>query len=235
MSRNDISEEPFKISFEISRGAVQRTHILPSKLLDIFTLASSPRDSAQNCCRYSTSNTFPFVRQASLRDSPARRTGDRLAPNLHLRCLAQPRNVWVGRSLEPAPRQGQDSWPGCTATIKAFSIGQKEFVTGHISICPPEPKQRSQVARLRPQCPQDPNGGRSLPGHDLNAPRAHKEDHSLPGYDLDAPRTQTEVATCQATNSTPQNQTEIGQNDPNLELNILQIRLRATNNKKRQR
>ncbi|KAJ7804912.1 hypothetical protein B0H14DRAFT_2611924 [Mycena olivaceomarginata] len=96
---------------------------------------------------------------------------------------------------------------------------------GHISICPPEPKRRPQVARLRPQyprtqtevvacqatvsmppepkrgpqlarlrprCPQDPNGGRGLPGHELNAPGT---------------------------------QTEIGQNDPNLELNIAETML----------
>ncbi|KAJ7884857.1 hypothetical protein B0H14DRAFT_3740957 [Mycena olivaceomarginata] len=60
-----------------------------------------------------------------------------------------------------------------------------------------------------PQTEVNPNGGRRLPGHDLNAPRTQtevvacqatipiplepkKEDHSLPGYDLDAPRTQTE-------------------------------------------
>ncbi|KAJ7885266.1 hypothetical protein B0H14DRAFT_2563904 [Mycena olivaceomarginata] len=35
---------------------------------------------------------------------------------------------------------------------------------------PPEPKQRSKLARRRPRCPQNPNRGRSLPGDDLNVP-----------------------------------------------------------------
>ncbi|KAJ7859930.1 hypothetical protein B0H14DRAFT_2576853 [Mycena olivaceomarginata] len=54
-----------------------------------------------------------------------------------------------------APRQGQDNWPGCTATIKAFSIGQKEFMTGQATF---------------QSVPQNPNGGRRLPGYDLNTP-----------------------------------------------------------------
>ncbi|KAJ7867500.1 hypothetical protein B0H14DRAFT_2572790 [Mycena olivaceomarginata] len=70
-----------------------------------------------------------------------------------------------------APQQGQDNWPGCTATIKAFSIGQKEFVTGQATF---------------QSVPKNPNGGRRLPGYDLNAPR-----------------TQTEVVPCQATISMP--------------------------------
>ncbi|KAJ7852502.1 hypothetical protein B0H14DRAFT_3137126 [Mycena olivaceomarginata] len=121
-----------------------------------------------------------------------------------------------------APRQGQDNWPGCTATIKAFSIGQKEFMTGRATF---------------QSVPQNPNGGRRLPGYDLNTPRTQTEvvacqatvsmppepkrgsqlarlqprcpqdpngGRGLPGHELDAPGTQT----------------EIGQNDPNLELNI---------------
>ncbi|KAJ7868253.1 hypothetical protein B0H14DRAFT_2572491 [Mycena olivaceomarginata] len=114
-------------------------------------------------------------------------------------------------NLERAPRQGQDNWPGCIATIKAFSIGQKEFVTGQATF---------------QSVPQNSNGGRRLPGYDLDAPRTQTEvvacqamismppepkrrsqnpngGRRLPGYDLNAPRTQNEVIACQATISMP--------------------------------
>ncbi|KAJ7892308.1 hypothetical protein B0H14DRAFT_3126147 [Mycena olivaceomarginata] len=134
-----------------------------------------------------------------------------------IRWATQPTTNWIQSckqlaKLLPrlAPRQGQDNWPGCTATIKAFSIGQKEFMTGQATFqsvpqnpnggrrfarlrpqyprtqtevvacqatvsMPPEPKRGPQLARLRPRCPQDPNGGRGLPGHELNAPEPKRK------------------------------------------------------------
>ncbi|KAJ7695268.1 hypothetical protein B0H14DRAFT_2650629 [Mycena olivaceomarginata] len=75
---------------------------------------STPRDSAQNCCRYLTSNTSPFftsLRQASLRDSPARRTGDRLAPNLG------PKHVPLAIATTPTSHSGfAPSPPSVTST-----------------------------------------------------------------------------------------------------------------------
>ncbi|KAJ7449326.1 hypothetical protein B0H11DRAFT_1928672 [Mycena galericulata] len=87
-----------------------------------------------------------------------------------------------------APRQGQDNWPGCTATIEAFSIGQKEFVTGQATF---------------QSVPQNPNGGRRSPGYDLNAPRTQTEVVACQATISRPPEPKKRIAACQAMTSMP--------------------------------
>ena len=89
------------------------------------------------------------------------------------------------------PRQRQDNWPGCPATIE-----------------PKHPRlARKKLWLARPNLnlfPQNPNRSRSLPCHDLKPPEP-KQRSQLAGPRPQAPRTQTEVAGCQTSTSSPQN------------------------------
>ncbi|KAJ7920116.1 hypothetical protein B0H13DRAFT_1867889 [Mycena leptocephala] len=91
-------------------------------------------------------------------------------------------------NMERVPRQGEDNWPGWTATIKAFSIGQKEFVTGQATF---------------QSVPQNPNGGRRLPGYNLNAPRTQTEVVVCQATISIPPEPKKRIAACQATTSMP--------------------------------
>ncbi|KAJ7879802.1 hypothetical protein B0H14DRAFT_2566648 [Mycena olivaceomarginata] len=73
-------------------------------------------------------------------------------------------------------------------TIKAFPIGQKEFVTGQATF---------------QSVPQNPNGGRRLPGCDLNAPRTQMEVVACQATISMPPEPQKRIIACQAKTSMP--------------------------------
>ncbi|KAJ7855249.1 hypothetical protein B0H14DRAFT_2579390 [Mycena olivaceomarginata] len=94
---------------------------------------------------------------------------------------------------------------------KASSTGQKEVVTGQAKSqsVPPEPKQKSQLARPRPQAPRTQTEVAACQAT-THMPPEPKQKSQIARPRPQAPRTQKRVTACQATTSMlPDAQTEV--------------------------
>ncbi|KAJ7502302.1 hypothetical protein B0H11DRAFT_1907413 [Mycena galericulata] len=93
----------------------------------------------------------------------------------------------------------------CHHRPKASSTGQKEVVTGQAKLSvPPEPKQKSQLARPRRQAPRTQTEVAACQATTQIPPDAQTEIEACQTT-TPMPHAQTEVAACQATTSSPQN------------------------------
>ncbi|KAJ7504653.1 hypothetical protein B0H11DRAFT_487714 [Mycena galericulata] len=126
------------------------------------------------------------ARQATA-SSPQNPNRSRSLPNHDLKPPEPKQRPWLARPRPQVPRTQTEVAVCQTTTSSPQNPNRSHSLPGH-NLKPPEPNKESQPAKPRPRCPLMP-----------------KQKSKLARLRPQAPRTQTKVAACRATTSSPQN------------------------------